>query len=55
MSNDILVHFGVKGKKLGVRKDQYNKIRNRPLKSTTVTTKYGDFSTIQSRGGTPGV
>ena len=42
MSDDILVHFGVKGMKWGVRKERYNKIRNRTLKSTTVTTKYGE-------------
>ena len=42
MSNDILVHFGVKGMKWGVRKERYNKIRDRTLKSTTVTTKYGE-------------
>ena len=42
MSSDILVHYGVKGMKWGVRKERYNKIRNRTLKSTTVTTKYGE-------------
>lgn len=53
--SESIQHFGVKGKKWGVRNDHYNKIRNRQRKSTTVTTKYGDFSTIQPRGGTPGV